>query len=159
VLQEPVGSVLRHPPQRARLLEQVRRAGNGHEALDRRYVAHRTAIQRKHFGILAADDEESGCAHRGQRVPSKVRTSTAADDRTHAVRMLCGCDQGSRCARTRAEKPEGKAVELLAVGKPPQRATDALREERNIEPQFAGDSIDFLLCGHEQIHEQRRQSP
>ena len=79
--QEPVARVLDHRIERARLLEEMRRAGNDREPLCAAQFVESRAIEAKHNIVVTTDDQEGGGADRGQCPPGEVRAAAARHDR------------------------------------------------------------------------------
>ena len=77
VLDEPVARQLRHPLQRTRFLEQVRRP---RDDADRRNVTHapsRVLVQLDHDVVAPTDDQQRRRADQGEGVAREVRPTSA----------------------------------------------------------------------------------
>jgi hypothetical protein len=79
---EPIRRELCDVLERAGLLEQVRRAGDDLEALRRGELRERAAIQREHFRVGAADDQQRRRTH-PLGIRSEIGPSTARHDGAH----------------------------------------------------------------------------
>ena len=96
IAQEPVPREPRDFIQRARLLEEMRRAGDDYELSLAAHLGERCAVQREDLEVVAADDEKRWRAHARQGVPCKIGPSAARHDRADRVWAFGGRDQ-RRC--------------------------------------------------------------
>lgn len=138
--QEPARGQALDLLERAGFLEEMGRAGDDGE-LRSVHLSLRGLIQVYHGRVGAADDQERGGTHGGERVARQIAAPAAADDRSNDLGAVCCGDQGGGGAGARAEVADGQVSQRLVLAELVGGLTETARQERNVEAKALDDGI------------------
>src|SRR5215208_113991 len=142
VIHKPAGGEVGDYLERARLLEEVRRAGDDLDLVLTPHMAGCVTVHLEHSLVASAHDQERGRADRVEAGASQVGPAATRHDRPHG-RVGLGCRPQRRTrARAGAEEADRKRTGVLVVAQPGGRSTEPSGEERDIEHVGA---VGFLL--------------
>jgi hypothetical protein len=139
--------------ERARLLEQVRGAGNHRQLRRRLEPLQSELVEAEDVDVGASDDQQGGRPDSRQAIRREIGAAAAGHDGLDAVRLLSGRDKRRRGTGTGAEVTRAKAREPRLARRPIPDGLEPLREELDVEDIAA---IGRLLVA-EQVEQQRPQ--
>src|SRR5690606_15279364 len=151
VAPEPPGRQAGDLLQRARLLEEMGRAGHDDEFLLGAQRVVRLPVQADDDVVEPADDQERRRADLAERVAGQIGAAAAGDDRLDPRRLLRGGDERRRRAGARAEVPDRERGRLRVRAHPLRRPDQTPGEERDVEDLLA--VVGLRL--REQVEEER----
>ena len=132
MLHEPGTSQGHHRFQRARLLEQVSRAGNHLQTALAVQAAIGSTVERQHLGIVTANDQQRRRGDFLQRISGEIRASATADDGPHIMAPR-GRDKRRRRASARAEEPQRQVAPRRNSAEPGRSLVEPVGEQRDVE--------------------------
>ena len=89
-------------------------------------------IEPQHFPIRTADDQQRGCSHPGQGLPSEIWPTAARNDRADSSIARRG-DEGRCRTRARPEQPKRQACRRRHRAAPIDGGDQAFRPQGNVE--------------------------
>jgi hypothetical protein len=97
------------------------------------HARHGATIQRQHFAIVAAHEQQSGRANCIQRAIREVGPAAARHDCLYFLAALHRRDNGRRSAGARAKQSDWQVRACLLCAQPVDRFYNALAEQRDIK--------------------------
>src|SRR6266446_1136061 len=154
---EPVARQQPHLVERARLFQEVRRAGNDHELLFTMQLRERRPVQCDDLDIVAADDQQRRRTDPREGGSGQIGTATTRDDGADRFATLSRCHQRRAGASAGAEISDTELPRLRRLGEPIGDADEPLGEQLDVEAQLCRLQIDHLFLRGQEVDQQGRE--
>ncbi len=154
ILREPSRRERDDLVERARLLEQMRRAGNDLQARRTGELGHGAAVQLDHDGVALPDDQQRRRQNAGEGIRREIRPAAPRDDGGDQLRPSRGRGQRRGRARAGPEEPNREIGRAFLLLDPIERLFEPPGQQRDIE-----DLVAIAGFARQQEVEQQRGEP